>query len=215
MKNKTVIKDDIWFWPANDEYSWIGQHNHDKLCEHVLPYVKNHHVMVQAGGNCGYILSTFINFFEHVYTFEPDPVNFYCLTNNIHEPHVTKIQACLGSDRQTVQTDQLVRKGRLHDIGGVHVVGSGYTPTIAIDDLNLVNCDLIQLDVEGYEFNALSGAIETIKNYQPVLCVEFHEAWLDRYNATSNMVLELLSTLNYIEVDSYAADRIFVHKSQI
>jgi FkbM family methyltransferase len=213
MKNQTVIKDGDWVWPANDEYSWIGQHKHNKLCDYVLPHIKNHRVMVQAGGNCGYILSTFIEHFDHVYTFEPDPINFYCLTNNVEALHVTKIQACLGLDRQTVQTEQLNRKGRLRDIGGVHVTGTGYTPTIAVDDLNLPYCDLIQLDVEGYELNALRGAINTIKQHKPVLCIEFHEPWLERYKATSDMLVELLETLEYQQVDSYAADRIFVHKT--
>lgn len=168
--------------------------------------------MVQAGGNCGFILHTFVDRFDHVYTFEPDPINFYCLVNNVEASNVTKMQACLGLDRQTVKTQQLTRVGRLHDVGGVHVAGGGFVPTIAIDDLNLPNCGLIQLDIEGYELNALQGAIRTITQFKPVLCIEFCEPWLNRYEASAVMVNELLDKLEYQQVDEYGADKIFTHK---
>jgi hypothetical protein len=92
---------------------------------------------------------------------------------------------------------QLVRPGRLHDIGGVHVNGEGHIPTIRIDDLNLTDCNLMQLDVEGYELNALLGAAKTIDKFKPVLCVEFCEKWLNRYSANFNDIYQLLGTLGY------------------
>ena len=69
---------------------------------------------------------------------------------------------------------------------------------------------MIQLDVEGYELNALLGAIETIKKYKPVLCIEFCEKWLNRYDATSDKILSLLDNLNYIHVKTYGVDKIFI-----
>jgi len=212
MKQLTVLKDNKWVWPANDENSWEGQNKHISLAEHVLPYVANKNIMIQAGGNCGFILSTFIHQFKNVYTFEPDPVNFYCLNQNVTAPHVFKMQACLGESKETVNVQQLVRAGRLHDIGGVHVSGLGATPTIVIDDLNLPGCDLIQLDVEGYEVKALKGAVETIKKYRPVICVELCEKWLNRYENTSEDVYSLLQSLNYELVDSEGVDKIFTYK---
>jgi len=213
MKNKTILKEHKWLWPVEDEIGWNHQHNHDKLCDHVLPYVKNNSIMVQAGGNCGFILNTFVDHFDHVYTFEPDPISFYCLVNNVEASNVTKMQACLGLDRQTVKTQQLTRVGRLHDVGGVHVAGEGFVPTIAIDDLNLPDCGLMQLDIEGYELNALQGAIRTIMQFKPVLCIEFCESWLNRYAASAVMINKLLDDLEYQQVDEYGADKIFTHKS--
>jgi len=212
MKHLTVLKNDKWVWPANDENSWKGQNEHINLVEHVLPHVAEKNIMIQAGGNCGLILSTFIDHFKNVYTFEPDPVNFYCLNQNVTAPHVFKMQACLGESKETVNVQQLVRAGRLHDTGGVHVSGLGKTPTIVIDDLNLPGCDLIQLDVEGYEFKALKGALETIKKYRPVICVELCEKWLNRYENTSEDVCSLLNSLDYTLVANEGVDKIFIHK---
>ncbi len=81
MKDLVIIKDNKWVWPKNDVTSWPGQNDSIDLVDYVLPHVKNKNVMVQAGGNCGFILSQFVPHFKAVYTFEPDPVNFYCGTS--------------------------------------------------------------------------------------------------------------------------------------
>jgi FkbM family methyltransferase len=211
MKHLTTIKDNKWIWPANDESSWPGQNEHKDLYKIVLPYVKQKGIMIQAGGNCGFILSTFVDHFDFVYTFEPDAVNFYCLSQNVTAPNVFKMQACLGETNGTTRVQQLIREDRPHDIGGVHVAGDGYLPLIAIDSLNLPGCDLLQLDVEGFELKALKGAINTITKYKPVLCVELCEKWLNRYENTSDDVYSLLQSLNYKLVDSEGVDKIFIY----
>jgi len=212
MKDKVTIKDDKWVWPLIDENSWKGQNEFTEIAEKLLPHVKNKNIMIQAGGNCGFLLSKFVEHFNIIYTFEPDPINFYCLNQNVTSQNVIKMQACLGNTSATVKTQQLIRPERLHDIGGVHVAGEGYTPTILIDNLNLSGCDLIQLDVEGYELNALLGSIETIKKYKPVLCIEFCEKWLNRYECNSDKLYKLISELGYIQVDEYGSDKIFIYK---
>jgi hypothetical protein len=121
------------------------------------------------------------------------------------------MQACLGKSTGTTQTQQLVRADRPHDTGGVHICGDGYLPLLSIDSLNLPECDLIQLDVEGYELNALLGAVETIKKYKPALCIEFCEKWLNRYNNTSEEILVFLKEIGYIQIDEYGVDKIFIH----
>jgi FkbM family methyltransferase len=168
--------------------------------------------MIQAGGNCGFMLSNFVDYFNTIYTFEPDPINFYCLNQNVTSQNVIKMQCCLGNDSTPVTTQHLVRPDRPNDIGGVHISGPGLTPVIVIDALNLPGCDLIQLDVEGYELNALLGAEKTIKKYNPVLCIEFCEKWLNRYNTSSDKVLGLLKEWGYIQVEEYGVDKIFIKK---
>ena len=42
---------------------------------------------------------------------------------------------------------------------------------MTIDSLNL-NPDLIQLDVEGFEENALKGAFDTIMRSRPIIIIE-------------------------------------------
>lgn len=210
MKNEVVIKEGGWTWPKSDENSWAGQMNSTEIADKVLPYVTRRGTMIQAGGNCGFLLSRFVEHFDTVYTFEPDPINFYCLNQNVTASHVIKMQCCLGKESTPVSVQQLDRPGRLRDTGGVHIKGTGVTPTIVIDSLNLPACDLIQLDVEGYELNALLGAMKTIEKYKPILCIEFCEKWLNRYEVTSESVENLLAKLNYKHIESYGVDRIYV-----
>jgi FkbM family methyltransferase len=212
MKHLTTIKDNKWVWPANDENSWAGQNEHKDLYKTVLPYVKNKGIMIQAGGNCGFILSTFVDHFDFVYTFEPDVVNFYCLSQNVTSDNVFKMQACLGETNGTTRVQQLIREDRPHDTGGVHVAGDGYLPLISIDSLNLPGCDLLQLDVEGFELKALKGAVNTITKYKPVLCVELCEKWLNRYDDSSSEVIEFIQSLGYTLVDTEGVDHIFICK---
>lgn len=211
MKDKVTLKDEKWVWPIIDQNSWRGQNELKDLSNYILPYVKNKNIMVQAGGNCGFLLSTFISHFNTIYTFEPDPINFYCLNQNVTSDNVIKMQCCLGNESNTVNVVQLIRPNRLHDTGGVHINGQGVTPTIILDNLNLPDCNLLQLDVEGYELNALLGSIQTIKKFKPVLCIELCEKWLNRYNTNSDDVYNLITKLNYKLVATHGVDKIFIH----
>lgn len=212
MKHLTTIKDNKWVWPANDENSWPGQNQHKDLYKTILPYVEKKGIMVQAGGNCGFILSTFVDHFDFIYTFEPDMVNFYCLSQNVTADNVFKMQACLGEVNGTTRVQQLIREDRPHDTGGVHVAGDGYLPMIAVDSLNLPGCDLLQLDVEGFELKALKGAVNTIDKYKPVLCVELCEKWLNRYDDNAAKVVNFVESLGYNLVDTEGVDHIFICK---
>ena len=55
MKHLTTIKDNKWVWPLNDENSWKYQNEFGDLANILLLYVENKNIMIQAGGNCGYL----------------------------------------------------------------------------------------------------------------------------------------------------------------
>jgi hypothetical protein len=52
------------------------------------------------------------------------------------------------------------------------VSGAGTVPTITIDSLALEACNLLCLDIEGMEIEAMTGAVETIKRFRPVIHLE-------------------------------------------
>jgi FkbM family methyltransferase len=200
-----------WTWPTNDQASWSGQAAFLDLRKQIEPYLKGRSTMIQAGGNCGLVVDTFIDLFDTIYTFEPDPINFYCLTQNVDSPNVVKMQACLGEGNRPLSMQPL--KAHVVDVGGFHVDETpGIIPMFTIDSLNLYSCDLIQLDIEGYEYKALTGAIKTIKKFRPVICLEMTDEYLARYNNTPRQILEVLGELEYDHVMSYGSDKIFVPK---
>ena len=125
-------------------------------------------VVVQAGGNFGVWPSHLSSHFKTVYTFEPDALNFACLCRNVGDKlNVIKMQAALGKEHGCVDLRRREENAGAHFIEGV-----GNIPVIAVDDLLLPKCDLIVLDIEGFELNALHGAAKTIGAFHPVIHIE-------------------------------------------
>lgn len=129
---------------------------------------------VQAGGNLGIFAKWLAARFEWVYTFEPDPALFAAMMHNAPESNIVRLQAAVGLDRSPVAMKCARRdtSGRAVHEGLTHVNGAGPFPTMRIDDLGLPWCDLIYLDVEGWEFFALQGAYKTIRRCRPIIAVE-------------------------------------------
>ena len=67
---------------------------------------------------------------------------------------------------------------------------------ISLDSLELP-CDFIKIDVEGAEFEVVSGALETIKSNQPVIIIELLTKWMFEFEKQPNDVFRLLSDLGY------------------
>jgi FkbM family methyltransferase len=172
---------------------------------------KHQRVAVQAGGNLGIFAIRLAEYFEAVYTFEPDPVLFSNLCHNVGQaPNIVKLQAAIGSKHELVRTSPKRRDGKpsMHE-GVTHVAGPGILPTIRLDDLELPVCDLIYLDVEGWEFHAIAGALDTIKRCRPVIGVEInHNLTLCGY--TPDDLRTIIATQGYRHELTIRSDEIFV-----
>jgi FkbM family methyltransferase len=217
--NSEVVNHKGFFWPIKDRGGSITSEyaNPISTCynlmyvfqnvpELISKFVKKHRVIIQAGGNAGFYVNLYSKIFEKVYTFEPLPLNFYCLNLNAPFENVFKYQACLGDTHECVDVFNAYESlGH----GGSHVVGKGSVPTLMIDDLNLEICDLIHLDIEGYEKKALLGGIETIKRCKPVIVLEYFTDWLSRYATNITEIEEILHTLNYKYIDEVKGDRVY------
>lgn len=204
MKKFKLTDREGWLWPAYDTACWDWLQQEKDNPNQVSEFCLEKRVVVQAGGNCGFYIKPYAALFETVYTFEPDPQNFYCLTNNVDEQNVIKIQACLGDEHKLVG---MKVKQKNAGVSRVSEYPGGY-PTFMIDDLGLEVCDLIHLDIEGYEFFALRGAVETIKKCKPIISIE----WLGHnrlYGITDNEIISFLSNLGYREIGKVYNDLVF------
>lgn len=144
-------------------FDWIQE------SRHFMSQVKKFDVVVQAGGNCGLYPRFYKNYFKEVYTFEPCEINFSCVNENCQGDGYHKFLGGLG-DKDEMLTLKRVKKSNV----GSHRMSSdpGDVKMYRIDDLNLEHCDLIHLDIEGYEEKALRGALKTIKKFKPVIITE-------------------------------------------
>ncbi len=195
--NLTAARDDgsDMLWPIQDVSTWdiIVYDYLETIKPNIellqkLGIMKNRGV-IQAGGHCGVYPLAFTQFFSMIFTFEPNALSFHCLVNNCQGENVIKMNVALGKSAGRVKSFS-VAPG---NTGMNQVKDSGnaihYVPMIALDSLALTDIDLIELDLEGYEHDALLGAKETIERNKPVLIIE---------NATDE-VKQFLSTLGYVE----------------
>lgn len=177
----------------------------------VIKMVPQRRAVVQAGGNLGIFAKRLAKYFKAVYTFEPDPQIFAMLSHNAPEPNIIKIQAAIGYDRDLISTSQVRRDGKTtyaHE-GITHIDGPGIVPTIQIDDLALPACDLMYIDVEGWELHALRGAVQTVARCRPVLCVEINQN-TEYYGIPREEVQSFVLSLGYRHVVTKWSDRVFV-----
>lgn len=182
-----------WYWPKTDVSCWAFMQRYPDLPQTIAEFVLQKRVVVQAGGNCGFYPKQYAKLFDTVYTFEPEWLNFYCLNLNVPESNVIKNQSCLGNSHQLVNL-AIKEKNR----GKNYVKGVGNYPTYKIDDLNLTICDLIHLDIEGFEYYALQGASETITRCRPVIVVEMWDQLSNRFEEDINAKTEnLLTSFGY------------------
>jgi len=193
-----------WMWPKTDTGAWDGP-SVEWVRSHkdgYLKHCKKFDVVVQAGGNCGLYPMLFSQYFSRVYTFEPDPLNFHCLVNNCQSPNIYKFNAALGERNKLVHLfNSNVGNVGTHTICEDIRYGSklSYVPTLTIDQLSLDQCDLIQLDCEGYEPNIIVGATQTISQFRPVISLE-----------TANGETELiLKEFGYSHKLTVGSDKIF------
>lgn len=194
-----------WYWPFKDRSCWPWLQNEKDSPELVSAYCGQRRTVIQAGGNVGFYVRPYAELFERVITFEPDRLNFQCLTMNVENENVIKIQACLGNTRNTVSLTTS-RK----NIGAYHVnEKGGQIPTLLIDDFNVQDCDLLHLDIEGFELFALQGAVETIKRCRPVIALE----WMnhgEKFGAPDSAIEEFLLNLGYTFRGDVYHDKVFM-----
>lgn len=74
--------------------------------------------------------------------------------------------------------------------------------TVSIDEMMLPRLDFIKLDIEGHELQAISGGINTIRQYRPILWVEYQFAGvnniIDRLRDVPNYNFQIIDPLNMV-----------------
>jgi FkbM family methyltransferase len=173
--------------------------------------VRGWRAAVQAGGNVGIFPKWLTARFETVYTFEPDAELFEALMHNAPERNIVKLQAALGSERGCVSLSSIRRErtDKPAHKGLTHIAGAGVVPCLRLDDLALPACDLIYLDIEGWEYFALQGAADTIARCRPVIGVEINR-YINYSGHTPEELREWLYAAHYAHAQTVISDEIYV-----
>ena len=132
--------------------------------------------MVHAGTFFGDMLPNFASLVPgRVYAFEPVLENYVLANLCVRANDLTNVflfNAALGEMVDVLRVDTS-SDGGTHAGGHSKVGEVGHLcPVVSIDRFNIEDLALIQLDVEGFELNALKGAVETIARLKPAIAIE-------------------------------------------
>jgi FkbM family methyltransferase len=153
---------------------------------------------VDAGANIGFHTVQFGFLGKKVYSFEPQSYVYNQLCANILfngldnkiEPH----RLGLGDKQEkqqmwNIEHEDWVGNGA-HNWGGRGVIQDSLDVNratkneyreediiniITLDSLNIPKCDLMKIDIQGYEYNMLKGSEILIKNNKPIIFIENYD----------------------------------------
>ena len=75
---------------------------------------------------------------------------------------------------------------------------------------NNIPVHYIKIDTEGYEYYILQGGIETLKQYKPIIQLEWSEINMKQANVYPQMLLDFFRDLNYVNVGQQDEEHLFV-----
>jgi FkbM family methyltransferase len=208
------------FSERNSIYKF-GEESRLAAIEHVTKF---RHV-IDIGAHVGISVLHWKKLFERVTAFEPMVDHFECLKLNVADLEGVTVHNCAMSNQEATLKGAY-RSGK--NSGSFQLLDDAYLayqgkrkirtiydiPSKRLDSFEFDCVDLIKIDVEGWEFEVLKGAAETIKKHKPTLMVEFTGGSdyksMHRYNVDEYYAL--IENIGYRAVTRVDGDTIYVPK---
>ena len=143
-----------------------------------LEGLTEHRCALDIGAHVGLWSRDLVKVFEEVVAFEPCEEHRECLAKNVTADNLIIHPWAVGECEGRVALEFYPgRSGHTHRREG------DTTRMVCIDDLGLDSVDYIKIDVEGFEFEVIQGAEQTIREFRPRMCIEQkpHRTPEDRY----------------------------------
>ena len=177
---------------------------------------KSCQVFFDVGANIGYFsfLVKQLSPRAQIYSFEPLPQNIdaFKINRDINQFSLMELNEVCIADEEG-ETEFLIPPPAESGWGRMahRDLFSGKKikrPVITLDGFcrrrNISRVDLIKIDVEGYEFKVLKGAMEMIEKYRPKVCIELNEPCLLDTGTSGEEIFNYFKKRNY---QMYALDK--------
>jgi FkbM family methyltransferase len=178
-----------WYLPDleshfQDNFKYInGEYTYQQMQRDAsLKYISNQRTAIDIGANIGLWAKDLCQTFKKVILFEPYNKNIECLKKNLEQFDNYYLYDLALSNRNSYEElyvndeltgyssfdsrDHIDPESNLLNVKKINV------KTIKLDDLNLQDIDYIKIDVQFHELEVIEGSIDTLKNNNPVLCIE-------------------------------------------
>lgn len=179
----------------------------DIMAQHLRPGM----TFIDIGANIGQhsiYAATLVGNTGSVFAFEPIPYIYNQMNASVASNHFESIihtrNYALG-EQNTIETLYISS-----NVGGSSIAHEDRTKeeikvTVKNGDeelLSLSSVDMIKIDVEGYEYEVLSGIEKTLKSHHPIILLEFSGNFYHTQNKHhGEKILSLLEKINYTFYD--------------
>lgn len=143
-------------------------------------------------GDTAIIFGNSVGHQGHVYSFDPVLDHLNILDHNIMQnPNLNVTKVPCGISNKVIEAEP-VSLDKINP--GFNAFGQYHIPTTTIDYFvesnNLTKVDFIKMDIEGAEFGALQGAMQTISKFKPKLAISIYHHF-DDYQSIINYIASL------------------------
>jgi len=181
---------DRWVWRR---CYWLGSYELDKQCL-FSSTLKTTDVVYDIGANVGFYTLLAATHCAFVYAFEPLSTNVKYLRrhldlNKIRNCRVIDVAVSANNGWAPFATVSSRFEGRLSPEGKTLVETASIDSIIS--QLKLRPPSVLKIDIEGAEQDCLLGAVETLRNYKPVIFLAIHG------NQAEKDCLGLLAEIGY------------------
>lgn len=193
-KVKFLLKDE---YVGRSLYNY-GEYNPDET-EMILSLANG--LCLDIGANIGVISQALVSEGNAVLAFEPQPELFAILKENLEfasqlNNNTFDLRNTAVGDKAGIAEMPKVYYSEKGNFGGLglgqsSMYGTIEVPVMTIDSLELPEVGFIKIDVEGYEYEVLVGATETINRCRPILYIE------DDRTSKSYKLREYIKSLGY------------------
>jgi len=166
---------------------------------------------IEIGGHIGLWAADICNNFDVVEIFEPVEEFRKCLVQNLKDRNIENYRLqpfALGSEEHQTHIDIDPTS-----TGDTHINENSKTVINVkkLDNFDYKHIDFIKIDTEGYEYNVLKGAEQTLKKHKLMIVVEIKDKHLQRFNSNSKQIYDYLTSLNYTLDNVVNSEYIFIH----
>jgi FkbM family methyltransferase len=201
---------DIYIDPKNgylDQTVYATRNYEPHIANEIYDAINKDDVCIDIGANIGYhtiIMSQKAGTRGHVFAYEPIPYIRKQLQDSLALNNIANVT--------TLETALSNEKGMLNlHLSETNVAGSSFINTSGtsikvevrtLDSYNYQRVDFIKLDVEGFEYNVLLGATDTVQRCRPTIIFEYSPTYYRKSNASHvRDILYFFDTHNYTMID--------------
>ena len=189
-------------------------------------FIKNDSVVIECGCHIGTHTLKMATLCKKIYCFEPMPTTHEILNKNIVLNNITN---AIVFKKGVADKIGITKYGWIPDhnpgASGLDNNPMGKPPMTnaankiieveltTIDSLELDKVDFMKIDVEGYETLVIQGAMNTIKKYKPIICMEVWKNHFGEFDLqhTKELFKNLLE-IGYDVEHIYGPDFLFIPK---